>query len=360
MTSRVLWVLISTAMFCASAVSVVSCRPVEKGPEVTWNDTLRLPPMKGDSVNIGVAGAFAGMAGDRLMIAGGANFPDGFPWTGAKKVWHRDLYAYDLTSGEWTVYPDFLPQPMGYGVSVTLPEGVMLIGGNNADGGIDSVYMLSAADGHPQLRGDVFPALPFALSNGAGAMVDGKVFVAGGIQGKDDGESASHAFVMLDLDSKDEGWQVLEPWPGPTLGFSVAAAADGRFYLFGGRDFGPDRDITVSTAGFAYDPASGEWSVLEGEFPVMAATAVTLGDDIWFFGGVEEILPTAPDHPGFSRTLRRYTPATGEIAVVDEAPAPLTVTTTAVMLPDSTVAIASGEERPGVRTPLVLRCKINQ
>ena len=76
---------------CLSACMATSCQPSARETAVTWNDTLQLPPAPGDSVNIGVAGAFAGICGKTLMGAGGANFPDGFHWTVAKKVWHRTL-----------------------------------------------------------------------------------------------------------------------------------------------------------------------------------------------------------------------------------------------------------------------------
>jgi hypothetical protein len=38
----------------------------------------------------GFAGCFAGLSGGRLLVAGGANFPDGvMPWDGGKKTWPR-------------------------------------------------------------------------------------------------------------------------------------------------------------------------------------------------------------------------------------------------------------------------------
>lgn len=163
---------------------------------------------------------------------------------------------------------------------------------------------------------------------------------------------------MLDTERKEAGWQILPPWPGPELGFSVAAAAGGKFYMFGGRNFGPGKEIEISTAGFVYDPASGEWSTLRGDFPIMAATALNFDGDIWLFGGVEKILPADPQHPGFSHMLRRYNPSTGELTDVCESPYPMAVTTTAVATSDSSAIIASGEVRPGVRTPLVLQCTI--
>lgn len=347
-----------------------SSRPLP--PPVEWDGALSLPPMPGDSVNIGVAGAYAGIADGSLFVAGGANFPDGAPWTGASKMWHRTLYRLDLATGRWTLYPDFLPRPMGYGVSIQLPQGVLLIGGNNAGGRLDDVMLLTVgADDRPQLDSVSYPRLPVPLSNAAGAMVDSVIYLAGGIATTEGPESASRTFLSLDLRHPDRGWQALNPWPGPELGFSVASALDGRFYLFGGRDFGPDRELTVHPDGYAYDPATSSWTRLDGTFPVMAGTAAPIhgeSDAILLFGGVDTILPTAPDHPGFPHHLYRYTPATGILDTLSTSPYPVAVTTTLVTLPtdqgtpsaSTTFIIASGESRPGVRTPRLLRCTINR
>lgn len=79
--------------------------------------------------------------------------------------------------------------------------------------------------------------------------------------------------------------------------------------MFGGRNFGPGKEIEISTAGFVYDPASGEWSTLRGDFPVMAATALNFDGDIWLFGGVEKYFPptlSTPDsHICYADTIRR-------------------------------------------------------
>lgn len=324
---------------------------------VEWDASLTLPSVDGKTPNIGVAGAFAGVIDDKLIVAGGANFPDGFPWTGATKVWHKTLYSYDFDSGKWEIIPDFLPQPAGYGVSVSLPEGIMMIGGSNSSGNLDKVEFIHLENGALKISGDKFPNLPFPLSNTAGAKVGNKIFLAGGIDGND-GDHSSHTFLMLDLDNLQSGWQILPAWPGPKLGFSVAASANGKFYLFGGRDFGPEMDTVVHPDGYEYNPETREWKKLPGEFPVMAASAATLEDKIWIFGGVQKILPTDPYHPGFPRTIRRFDPESGELEIIGEVEFPVTVTTTAVKVSDTHVVIASGEEKPGVRTPLLLQCKI--
>ena len=343
---------------CMAGAEEKSCVAGCEGYCVEWDNSMSLPSVTEGVPNIGVAGAFAGMTGGRLLIAGGANFPDGFPWTGAKKKWHRDLYVYDPVNDKWETYRDFLPFPMAYGISVTLPEGVLMIGGNNSEARLGTVGLLSFRGGKPEFDMTSFPQLPIPVANGAGALVDGKIFIAGGEAGNELVEKASKTFLMLDLSHLDEGWKELPSWQGSDLAFSVAAGSDGKFYLFGGRDFGPGKETVIRTEGYVFDPRCGEWSVLDGDFPVMAGTVCNMDGKIWFFGGVSELLPTDPHHPGFSHELRCYDPVSGNLDVVSVCADDVAVTTTAVK-DGNAVYIASGEKRPGVRTPSVLRCRIS-
>ena len=66
----------------------------------------------------GVAGAVAGLSGDALIVAGGANFPNGFPWEGGKKAWHAEAYVRPKGARNWIVGPQ-LPYPLAYAVSLT-------------------------------------------------------------------------------------------------------------------------------------------------------------------------------------------------------------------------------------------------
>lgn len=348
--------LINTILTCSMCLP--SCAGDTVGQTAEWDASLNLPSVDGVTPNIGVAGAFAGVLNGKLIVAGGANFPDGFPWTGATKVWHTTLYIYDFDKGKWEIMQDFLPRPAAYGVSVSLPEGILFIGGSNAEGNLNKVNYLTCENGEMKIKDDVYPDLPFPLSNTAGALVGNKIFLAGGIRGND-GDRSSDTLLMLDLENIGKGWQQLKQWPGPKLGFSVAGSADGKFYLFGGRDFGPEMETAISLAGYEYNPENDTWRVLDGEFPVMAASAATVDDKIWIFGGVEKILPTDPNHPGFPKTIRRYDPKKEVLEVIGEVEFPVTVTTTTVKVSDDHIVIASGEERPGVRTPLLLQCKIH-
>ena len=97
-----------------------SCfRKEEKRIEAQWENTLLLPGCAGMPENIGLAGAYSEIVEGKLLVLGGANFPDKYPWEGGIKTWWATLYSYDLDTEEWTVYDDFLDRPLAYGVSIS-------------------------------------------------------------------------------------------------------------------------------------------------------------------------------------------------------------------------------------------------
>ncbi|MBN2314365.1 MAG: hypothetical protein JXM79_10575, partial [Sedimentisphaerales bacterium] len=64
----------------------------------TSTDILRWQELPDLPNTLGVAGAFAGVSGDALIVAGGANFPEPLFKNGqmnpsAKKVWWDDVYV---------------------------------------------------------------------------------------------------------------------------------------------------------------------------------------------------------------------------------------------------------------------------
>jgi solute:Na+ symporter, SSS family len=193
------------------------------------------------------------------------------------------------------------------------------------------------------------------------------------------------------------GWRRLETWPGPPRSFAVSAVQsdgfDNCFYLFSGRNYGPNKEIEVLYDGYEYNPRLGRWERLDSpagpRFPVMAGTAFSSGvNHIVFLGGDggdlmyryfglqrsldslrqmdtgaetdglyrllgDRIVRHFEEHPGFSRDILIYHTITNTITSAGEIPYPVSVTTSLVRF-NGRVLIVSGEIRPGVRTPLVL------
>ncbi|WP_418426832.1 sodium:solute symporter family transporter [Alistipes sp.] len=339
-----LFLLLGTAVSTAG----VPATQLTETDAIRWDTSLSLPQLDG-TPNIGIAGVFSGRIDGKLLIAGGANFPDRTPDANGEKRYHRDLYIYDA-SRCWQVIRDALPAPRAYGISVTLPEGVLCIGGCDAANCTDQVSLLTLDGDRPHFT--PWPSLPRPLANAAGALVGHRVYVAGGIE-QVEGASATRNFFVLDLHDRGRGWQELPSWPGPARAFAVAASQsdgfDNCFYLFSGRDFSGDSAWTVHKDGYRYNPRLGSWDRLEGEFPVMAGTAAPFGTNhILLIGGRSG---TNSD----DRLLRLYhtiTETLTEIPVSDKIDLPVT---TNVLPDDDGILITSGEIRPGVRTPVLLR-----
>ena len=58
-----------------------------------WSTLPVLPDAPDGGKHIGVAGPFTGVHNDALIVAGGANFPDGPPWRGeSAKIYHDRIY----------------------------------------------------------------------------------------------------------------------------------------------------------------------------------------------------------------------------------------------------------------------------
>lgn len=339
------------ALVCACAG-----KKEQQDMSITWNQELLLPPCAGMPENKGLAGAYAGILGGELVVAGGANFPDAAPWEGGTKVWWPTLYRLSADGNTTSiVQEDFLSKGRGYGVSIQLEEEILCIGGCDKDSCYAEVFSLVKNDRGEVVRGEKsYPSLPVPLANAAGTLLGTKVYLAGGQETMAE-ERATQHFFCLDLQRPDLGWHALPSWPGLPRAYAVCAAQQGKVYLFSGRSFAPGEEMIRHEDAYVYDPEGDSWAVVPGRFPVMAGTAVPYaGDKILLLGGVPELLPTTPHHPGFSRKVLAFDVKDHSATVAGESPYPIAVTCHTVMK-GNTFYIASGEIRPGVRTPHILK-----
>ncbi|MDR1091494.1 MAG: hypothetical protein LBL79_10495 [Prevotella sp.] len=331
--------------------------PLSASKPVKWDNTLSLPAINGQ-VNSGVGGAYSGFIGDLLVIAGGSNFPEGMPWEDGRKVWHSTLYFIDTKDAGscWTIVENALPVPLGYGVSIQLPDGLLCIGGCDSSQCYSNMFEIKLKEGKLSLSHE-WPSLPVPLANMTGTLVDNKIYIAGGQESMEKQEATNH-FFMLDISNKKQGWTVLPSWPGEARGFSVCAAQSNGlancFYLFSGRNYKGD-DVKILSDGYCYNPTLNSWKKLDGRFPVMAGTALAADTNhILLFGGAQQIIPGSYHHPGFDKTLRLYNTATNTMVEKETIPYPVAVTTNAIQK-GNTMYITSGEIKPGIRTPVILR-----
>lgn len=307
----------------------------------------------------GFAGAFAGIHQGFLLAGGGANFPDGvMPWDGGKKIWHDRLYALELgkPDASWREIGK-LPAPNGYGVSLTAPEGVLMIGGGDAEKNFRAVTLMTFDGNKAAFR--EFPALPTPLAQMTGAMVGRVVHVCGGIE-KPDASTASAEHWTLDLDQPAKGWMKLKPLPADGRILATSAGLDGAFVIAGGCSLAPDASGKPQRTYLreAWKFTQDQWTRL-ADLPRAAVAAaspapvrngslfVVSGDD-----GLQAGLPSPADHRGFSREVLRLDVAANQWTKAGELAGPAPVTLPAVPWRDGFI-LFNGEVKPGVRTPAV-------
>lgn len=339
------------SLVCFTTLFAVQVVAEESRLLLEWK---KLPPLP-DA--LGFAGPFVGTSGDALIVAGGANFPEKPPWDGGKKIWYDTGFVLEKKSGQWQqVFK--LPRLLGYGISVTTPDGIICIGGSDAREHVRDVFRLRWQDG--KVSRTELPPLPQPLANACGALVGETIYVAGGIA-TPDATNALKIFWSLNLAESDAGWRELETWPGPARMLSVAAALGDSFFLISGVDLsaGPDGKPVRQYLKDAYRYQSGHgWKkIADVPLPAVAAPSPALVlDEFSFavFGGDDGskvgFQPIA-EHPGFSKKILRYDSRANSWKSAGEIPV-ASVTTSATEWNGDWI-IPSGEIRPGVRTPEV-------
>lgn len=305
----------------------------------------------------GFAGAFTGVSGGALLVAGGANFPGKKPWEGGTKVWHDTVFALDKSAKQWRDVGK-LPRPLGYGVSVTYRDRVICVGGSDAERHYADAFQITWRDG--KLQTTALPALPHPVANACGTLVGDTLYVAGGLESSTARQTLKTLY-MLQLSAAEPQWKECDAWPGCGRMLSTAASFDGAFWLIGGCDLEVGQDDQVSRRylrdGYRYDPHSGWKQVADLPYAVVAAASPAPHDakGLYVLGGDDgaQVSADPREHRGFRKTVLRYD--TNEDKWHEHAEMPLGVVTLGCVRWQASWVLPSGEVRPGVRTPQVMR-----
>lgn len=316
--------------------------------EWKWKRLASLPDQEG------FAGAFAGVAADALIVAGGANFPGEKPWNGGTKVWYDGVFVLERPDGAWSKAGN-LPRPLGYGVCVTHRGGVVCVGGGDADRNYADAFRLDWTKG--RLLTTTLPPLPEPRANAAGALVGDVLYVVGGQEAPDSRATSKTAWT-IDLAAATPRWREIAPCPGGRM-LAVAASFDGAFWLAGGVDLiigeGEKIERRYSKNAYRHHPRDGWRRIADLPDPLAAGPTPAPTDATGFLilGGDDGTqVGTAPDaHRGFSKRILHYDPTSDRWTDSGALAAPR-VTVPCVIWNKAWV-VPSGEARPGIRSPEV-------
>lgn len=337
--------------------------------QLKWEE---LPPIPDKE---GFAGMFAGVSNDALLCIGGANFPDKMPWEGGVKKWYDRIYILEKNSSKWKIAEEKLEKPLGYGVSVTYKDQIILVGGSNDKSHYSNVYTLKYQDGKVNM--DSLVSLPFPLASMTGALVGDVLFIAGGSTNPVD--SPGKYFLAMNLAEKaaEQKWQTLDSWPGSARILAVSASLKNSFFLFSGIDMVKNEDGSterhILKDAYKFVPEfdgvhlrGGKWTVLSDMPRAVAAgpsPAPTTGlDHILFPGGLDEITAKHQDQktfPGFVTGLLAYHVESNTWLNFGKLPKGDTRVTVPAVLWGQKWVIPNGEVGPGKRSPQVFTLSKN-
>jgi N-acetylneuraminate epimerase len=341
-------VILRSAAFLLFAGALLGAGPNPPMPDILhWRQLPSIPDHEG------FATPFAGTSGGALIVAGGANFPGKRPWEGGTKVWYDSIFVLPDPHGAWKS-GFHLPRPNAYGVSISTPDGLVCIGGGNANEHFRDVIRLTW-DGQG-IAVSPLPDLPKRCAFMCGARVDQTIYIIGGID-KPAATACLNTFWSLNLSDGKPHWRVLDPCPGPARLLGVAGSANGSLYLFSGARLfaGPEgqpvREFLRDA--WRYTPGKG-WTRL-ADMPRAAVAAaspaplvgagllVLSGDD-----GLHVGFKPETEHPGFPHGVLSYDTAANTWTEIGQAPfsrgtVPLTQWGELFVIPN-------GEARPGYRS----------
>lgn len=339
-----------------------------------------LPAIDG-AANPGVAGAFIGKVGDRIILAGGSNFSQGAPWEGGEKQFEDAVYLLTPSGGAYKcelVADAKLPAGVAHGCSAAAGRSLYCFGGQTADAESRAVYALTPAGN--SVRVDAVGELPEGFRPVAALAYKEEIYVHGV---KDE----ANAFWRFSPASAK--WTQLAACPGAvrSAGPAFAAQHNGRenaMYLIGGRHQ-KEGEFLIYSDVWEYLPLSDRWqargdATVDGKpVVVMYAQAVPYGSGhVLVLGGDDgrelvrraaleraigqaatpqeaealraELREAFTTHEGFSKEVLAYHAITDTWVSLGEAQTGFPAVTTAVVTGDE-IVIPSGEIRPGVRTP---------
>jgi N-acetylneuraminic acid mutarotase len=180
----------------------------------------------------------------------------------------NQLWVYDSGSDTWTRLADVLTPIRAFGAAVQLDGRIYVFGGFDGGAPLNTTLIYDIAS-NTWSRGRDLPGPRFGS---AVAVVNGRIFVAGGSSGAE----------TLEYDPKANIFTPRASLPGGRITFRIHASADndsGQMHVFAGGFDGPQHLI--------YDVASDSWS--DGPalpFGQTDPAVVTAGSTIFVMGGI--------------------------------------------------------------------------
>lgn len=184
-----------TALFCITFLShaLAQISVTEIQDPLSWKRLDNATPTEIKK------GAFIGKHKDYLLVAGGSL---------SDQTFTEDIYVFGMDTEKWEKLEISLPQPMAFGSTVVLEDGILLIGGRTTSSVLREVYLLNQDISNTWTLTEI-NTLPIPLQKSGACLSDNKVYVAGGYTNLE--KTTSDKFYQYDILKKT--WETLPNAP---------------------------------------------------------------------------------------------------------------------------------------------------
>ncbi len=241
------------------------------GTNLEWTD---LPPLPYPAA---AEGAFVAVIDGRLVVAGGVH-PGGGSGQEDHPTVTAEAWVLDAPGSNWRESTP-LPGPVAHGATATLPTFAVFAGGSAVVGSdhLDAVYRVSFSG--EDLVYQTLPSLPGPRALATAAVLDGVIYLAGGLTGPSGAELTGEV-LRMNPDAPDPAWERAPPVPGPPRHSAGIAAQDGALFLVGGDGSISEIDQAGGTPALAdsyrFAPGRG-WTRIADRPSPTAGRAIALG-----------------------------------------------------------------------------------
>jgi N-acetylneuraminic acid mutarotase len=164
--------------------------------------------------------------------------------------WSNHLYQYDPNRNTWTRKAN-APRKTAQGVTGVINGKLYVLAGTCGDCANTTVSRLFRYDPSTNTWDRSLPSAPSAHVQGAGGVINGKFYVAGGR------DRNGRVTNRLDVyDPVTNRWSTLAPMPTPRSGVA-AAVLQGRLYVIGSNSVSPGEPQGMTEA---YSPTTNRWT----------------------------------------------------------------------------------------------------
>ena len=220
-------------------------------------------------------GAFVAVIDGRLVVAGGLESARD---TGELPGARAEAWVLDSPDGEWRATTP-LPEPTAYGTAASSGEFSVFIAGSGGGGSPNraAAYRVTLEDAN--LVYEALPPIPVPRALASGAVLDGAVYVAGGITDSSPPRAISD-LQRLDLNAPELAWEALPAVPGPPRHSAGLATQDGSLWLIGGAavasEGGASGELELLSDAYRFSPGEG-WAPVAARPSPAASALVPLG-----------------------------------------------------------------------------------